>query len=426
MKTRIPVPIFTNRSQKKISGVLYEMRRAFRIISFCLLMLFCIAPVFAQSMLDGSFESCGSNHISADANTIQSFILGGCTTNFAMFGNGLDQSFFSDGTQGTSYGTGGCFFYAPAPTNGSSNIGISAGGNIALKLSSNLVPGSCYTISFDVTNSAGDDGSGSCATTTPAKFSFGASSLSSAFGTTVATMANNINPSNTATLGQTVSFVAPAGANNYITIQMADQSNTFSILFIDNVSISPVLCAVPLTLVDFYADFYSGKNIQLKWQTAAEINVSRFEIELSKDATRFIKAGTVAAQGLNSGSEYSFNVSNVNSISYYRLKVIDLDGSFKYSKILLVKNNGQNASGQFSVNPNIIDAAGMLHLRSEVKGEYQLSIKNTLGQIEYTKMLQLNTGNNDVHTDHLSKGLHIVELVNKKNEKTASLKLVIQ
>jgi hypothetical protein len=425
MKTRIPTHGFSG-SRKQISDALYKMRRAFRIISFCLLMLFCKAPVFAQTMLDGSFESCGSNHISADANTIQSFILAGCTSNFAMFGNGADQSFFSDGTQATSYGTGGCFFYAPAPTNGGSNIGISAGGNLAIKLSSDLVPGSCYTISFDVTNSAGDDGSGSCASTTPAKFSFGASSSPSAFGTPVATMANNINPSNTATLGQTVSFVAPAGTNNYITVQMADQSNTFSILFIDNVSISLVLCAVPLTLVDFYAGFYSGKNVQLKWQTAAEINMSRFEIESSKDAIRFTKAGTVPAQGMNGGSEYSFTVSTVNNISYYRLKMIDLDGSFKYSKILAVKNNGQNVSGQFSINPNIIDAGGMLHVRSEVKGEYQLSIKNTLGQIEYTKMLQLNAGDNDVHTDHLSRGLHIVELANKQNEKTASLKLVVQ
>jgi hypothetical protein len=73
------------------------------------------------------------------------------------------------------------------------------------------------------------------------------------------------------------------------------------------------------------------------WNTAREINVKDFTIERSNNATHFISIGQVAA---TNAAGYSFADQNpLSGVSYYRLKIMDKDGSFKYSKIVTINTN---------------------------------------------------------------------------------------
>jgi hypothetical protein len=76
----------------------------------------------------------------------------------------------------------------------------------------------------------------------------------------------------------------------------------------------------------------------LDWQTAAEINFSYFGVERSLDGVVFREVGRVLSKGSNSGSNYSFRDDLVppNSTVYYRLRAVDLDGYFEYSKIVSI------------------------------------------------------------------------------------------
>ena len=78
----------------------------------------------------------------------------------------------------------------------------------------------------------------------------------------------------------------------------------------------------------------------LEWRTASEQNSKGFEIERSYDGSNFTKVGYVDAAGnSNSIRSYAFPDKEIaQDANYYRLKQIDLDNRFEYSKVVVVRN----------------------------------------------------------------------------------------
>lgn len=99
--------------------------------------------------------------------------------------------------------------------------------------------------------------------------------------------------------------------------------------------------SLPIDLKDFTAVADNGIVI-LKWQTATEINSNYFDVERSDDGQFFFSIGKVNASGNTSqGANYSFTdkklTNNNGGQIFYRLKLVDKDGTIKYSKQLSVK-----------------------------------------------------------------------------------------
>jgi len=99
--------------------------------------------------------------------------------------------------------------------------------------------------------------------------------------------------------------------------------------------------ALPVTLLNFTAA-KSGKGIMLNWQTATELNSSYFAIERSNDGSTFTQMGQVKSAGTSSSlQQYSFYDGTAKQgNNYYRLKQVDIDGRFVYSKIAIVNMAG--------------------------------------------------------------------------------------
>jgi hypothetical protein len=98
--------------------------------------------------------------------------------------------------------------------------------------------------------------------------------------------------------------------------------------------------ALPVELSSFAAKVLKGVGIQLNWRTETEVNNYGFEVQKSEDRSQETEWNDIAfVEGhgnSNSPKEYSF-IDNVISGKYsYRLKQIDTDGSFEYSKIIEV------------------------------------------------------------------------------------------
>lgn len=92
---------------------------------------------------------------------------------------------------------------------------------------------------------------------------------------------------------------------------------------------------LPLSLLSFTAKA-ANENVLLNWQTTAESNTSHFEIEHSTDGEHFDLIGNVATAGNGQAgkNDYSFNDLNpAAGTNFYRLKMIDIDGKFTYSKV---------------------------------------------------------------------------------------------
>src|SRR5690606_24673273 len=97
-------------------------------------------------------------------------------------------------------------------------------------------------------------------------------------------------------------------------------------------------------------------DVLLTWSTASEVKVSRFEIERKKsESSEWEKVETVRANGnASSVSSYAFTdffpFTTHNSL-YYRLRIVDNDGSFEYSKVVSV-NREQQVKQSLAVYPN--------------------------------------------------------------------------
>lgn len=93
---------------------------------------------------------------------------------------------------------------------------------------------------------------------------------------------------------------------------------------------------VPVTITKFTA-VNKNCSLNVNWSTAQELNVDRYEVEISKDGINFIKAATVSAvNNTDYGSLINLTDAMKAPVLYVRLKSIDLDGSFKYSSVVLV------------------------------------------------------------------------------------------
>jgi hypothetical protein len=92
---------------------------------------------------------------------------------------------------------------------------------------------------------------------------------------------------------------------------------------------------LPVELSSFVSDI-QGYNIVLNWETKTEINSNKFIIERKTNNTYWGPIGSVISSGTsNSSKKYSFKDKNLQSDKYqYRLKMIDNDGNFEYSKII--------------------------------------------------------------------------------------------
>ena len=132
-----------------------------------------------------------------------------------------------------------------------------------------------------------------------------------------------------------------------------------------------------------------NNGVQVDWTTENEINVQNYEVESSADGIYFSKGGSVNA---NAGAinHYSwFDALPVNGKNYYRIKAIDADGKFKYSKILLINIAGSN---QVAIYPNPVKKGAMLQLDLQNTKATAIEISNEFGQVLYRKAGEL-TGN---------------------------------
>lgn len=114
--------------------------------------------------------------------------------------------------------------------------------------------------------------------------------------------------------------------------------------FAETLITTTCVATLPLDLLSFKGK-QNAEGITLNWQTANEQNVSHFIVEKSSDvADKFVEIGKIKAIGNNKGTPQYYSLFDVqpSSLNYYRLKIVDNDGQFRYSKILAFKRN--NAS----------------------------------------------------------------------------------
>ncbi|MDE3213648.1 MAG: T9SS type A sorting domain-containing protein [Bacteroidota bacterium] len=128
--------------------------------------------------------------------------------------------------------------------------------------------------------------------------------------------------------------------------------NDFSV---DDIQVA--LCAqggpTPVEFLGITAN-QSGNGIKIDWSTAQEFNSSSFEVQKSADGNGgWTSIATVAAAGNSSTLRHyeAYDPAPFNGANFYRLKQIDIDGNYTYSKTVMVSVSANQTSITVLANP---------------------------------------------------------------------------
>ena len=184
-----------------------------------------------------------------------------------------------------------------------------------------------------------------------------------------------------------------------------------------SVVVNPV--ALPLYLSQFTGRNESEK-ISLEWITENESGVNRFEIEHSGNGISFNKIGVVKAAGFTSSkSFYKFlHLNPLKRYNYYRLKMVDNDGKFTYSNVVVFNGNqpGDIVVNNASPNPFTEKINFIVTLNKAVV--LSIQVLDFTGRIYSTKMIEGRKGNNNIELTGLGKltqGIYYIRVVTPYN-----------
>jgi uncharacterized repeat protein (TIGR02543 family) len=129
--------------------------------------------------------------------------------------------------------------------------------------------------------------------------------------------------------------------------------------------------ALPVTLLYFNCHANENKGNLLRWATATELNSKQFEVERSTDGKIYQTIGTISAAGnsLTTRTYEFIDKSTLGNMAAYRLKMIDEDGSFKYSDPCVVLNH-ESGSNKTLIYPN--PSHGSFTIETEAPGQFKI------------------------------------------------------
>jgi hypothetical protein len=175
---------------------------------------------------------------------------------------------------------------------------------------------------------------------------------------------------------------------------------------------------LPIKLASFYAKRDKG-TATISWRTELESNAKEFLIQ-RKAGNDFETVAVVPATNNATGSTYSYtDANNFKSISQYRLKLVDVDGQFKYSEIRSIK--GTAASTDFSIYPNPSTGNAKITV-TDVTESTDVQVVDNSGRI--IKTVSMNN-NNSIDLNNLQKGMYMIRIVDKTTGESLTKKLTV-
>ena len=201
-------------------------------------------------------------------------------------------------------------------------------------------------------------------------------------------------------------FAEAHGTNGYM---LQASINSFSSFYFSSDAIT-----LPVELVYFKGALQNNSD-NLKWETFNENNASHFIIERSIDNRNFENIGKVSANGNSTAAiQYSYIDNDVNTLSstiiYYRLKMVDADGQYKYSAIVTIYL--ADITGRITVSPNPASNETTLQISATTSGKASWKLIDNSGRVVKQSNIHLKRGSNNVviHIGGIPAGLYYLQL----------------
>lgn len=129
-------------------------------------------------------------------------------------------------------------------------------------------------------------------------------------------------------------------------------------------------CPLPIRLLSFSADCEREGTVSIRWETAAETHADHFQIEHSTDMRAWQQIAMVSAR-YPIGGRYEYLHFGKAPRAFYRLRMVDTDGSYTFSSIVEVETaRCLSTEASLTVYPN--PTTGAFTLYSSTGGEFML------------------------------------------------------
>jgi hypothetical protein len=213
---------------------------------------------------------------------------------------------------------------------------------------------------------------------------------------------------------------ADTDGDGIINIPSIDNNNIFGG---NDISLVPL----PVHMISFSGKD-SDKKVQLSWVIENEIAFNHYELERSSDGVRFSAIAVVLPFGKEGRNSYAYtdDLSGLNDNTYfYRLKMIDRDGSFAYSPIL---SFGLEAgAAKINVFPNPVRTEFTVSLQGMKAGIYKMEITAASGQVHLVKQLFIDGNYTEkIYRKNLPAGMYLLRIIDVKNNKAENFSVILQ
>lgn len=183
---------------------------------------------------------------------------------------------------------------------------------------------------------------------------------------------------------------------------------------------------LPVTLIEFKAT-RADQAIKLNWTVADELQLTGYQLDRSGDGQHFQAIASVPSENTPFVKTYNWLDQNpLPGANYYRLKMIDIDGAFKYSRIVRID---LKAGKGISIYPNpVTDGILMIQMYGQMKGEHTINIYSTSG-VRVVSSRIMHQGNDEIRSlaidQRIREGLYYMEIIDPEIKKTV-FKLIIK
>jgi hypothetical protein len=163
-----------------------------------------------------------------------------------------------------------------------------------------------------------------------------------------------------------------------------------------------------------------GELIKVEWLSGAEVQLAGFDLERSTDATVFNKIGFVASTGSNSRYGYADRQVVAGKKYYYRLKQIDLNGSFKYSNV--VEAILPPAGEMIAIYPNPTQSTATVLLPAALLGvPINVQVHDVSGKLVFQQKYPETTEVIELNTQSWAEGIYNVTIQHRLGVSTKSV-----
>src|SRR5260221_819320 len=217
-------------------------------------------------------------------------------------------------------------------------------------------------------------------------------------------------------------YLGPNNNNNLL-----GHSARFRFTIFYTINGQPVPCGDNIILPVSFKSFTAARNhstVELKWETATELNSNGFAVERNIRGT-WEQVAFIPSQAANGNSTsllaYQYNdLNNVNGISQYRIRQVDFDAKSKFSDIRAIRGEGQAGKTIAFPNPSFNGKVSVVFEDATVSRDASLS--DMSGRV--LKQWKAIT-NNNIQIDNLTPGMYGLKIIVTETGEQSVQKIIV-